>query len=144
MTHTLAGSKFYLSLISFLLTAKQHLAATSAEYDLSGIQAITLLMLDEHTTCPMKSLGQLFRCDASNITGIIDGLENKGLVVRRSDPKDRRIKTISVCPAGQKVRQQILQRLEHTGSFLLDPLSQSEAEQFVCTIEKLVPNKKPA
>jgi DNA-binding MarR family transcriptional regulator len=139
-----ASTKFYLSLLEFLLSAKQHLVAIGAEYDLSSIQAITLLLLDEQTPRPMKALGQLFHCDASNITGIIDGLEQKGLVARQSDSHDRRIKTIQICPAGKRMQQRIIDRLAHDNGFLFDPLSDSEAEQFIHIVEKLAPSKKPA
>jgi DNA-binding MarR family transcriptional regulator len=104
MDQTNLGTKFYISLLRFLLSAKQHIIAIGSEHGLSGIQAITLLLLEENAACPMKQLGKVFHCDASNITGIVDGLENKGLVTRESDPNDRRVKTICICPAGRKLR----------------------------------------
>jgi len=142
MERTNIGTKFYLSLLEFLLTAKQHLVAIGAEYDLSSVQAITLLLLDEQTPRPMKNLCMLFHCDASNVTGIVDGLEQKGLVERQSDPKDRRIKTIQLCPAGKKLQQRILEQFARDNGFLFDPLTDSEAEQFVRIVEKLAPHER--
>lgn len=143
MARVQASSSFYLSLLGFLLNAKQHMIAMSAEYGLTSIQAVTLLLLDERS-CPMKALGQVFHCDASNVTGIVDGLEKKGLVERRNDPNDRRIKTIAICPAGRQLQQSILERMMDNNDFLFDRLTHDEAELFVRIVEKLDPQKKPA
>jgi len=144
MDQTNIGSKFYTSLLQFLLSAKQHIVEIGNDHGLSSIQAITLLILEENVACPMKKLGQLFHCDASNVTGIIDGLENKGLVMRVSDPKDRRIKTIAICPAGKKMQKTILNQLSCNNGFLFDPLTADEAKQFIHIMAKLAPTKKPA
>lgn len=138
------GTNFYISLLEFLLNAKRHLVAIGAEYDLTNIQAITLILLDDKSDCPMKRLGQMFYCDASNVTGIVDGLESKGLVERRSDPDDRRIKTIAILPAGKRLQQQILDRLARDNGYMFDSLSQDEIEQFVCIVQKIAAQQKPA
>jgi DNA-binding MarR family transcriptional regulator len=135
---------FYISLLEFLLSAKQHLIAVSAEHGLTSVQAVTLMLLDDKTGCPMKRLGQTFHCDASNVTGIVDGLETKGLVERQSDPNDRRIKTINICPAGKQLQERILKSLAYDNGFLFDSLTASEAEQFIHIVEKLAPHEKPA
>ena len=46
----------------------------------------------------MSSLAELLVCDASNITGIADRLEARGLVERRSVGADRRVKTLALHP----------------------------------------------
>lgn len=128
---------FYLSLLEFLLTAKQHIIAIGAEFGLTNIQAITLLLLDDAQPRPMKNFCMLYRCDASNVTGIIDGLEKKGLVSRQNDPADRRIKVIQLETPGKKLQQAILERLSADNGFLFDPLSEVETQQFVQIVEKL-------
>ena len=135
---------FYLSLLEFLMTAKQHVMAIGAEFGLTSIQAVTLLLIDENRPRPMKSFCSLYHCDASNITGIIDGLENKGLVIRQNDPADRRIKVIRLETAGKRMQQTIIQRLAEQNGFLFDPLSDAESQQFIHIVEKLAIAKKPA
>jgi len=128
---------FYFSLLEFLMSAKQHVVAIGAEFGLTGIQAITLLLTDESKPRPMKNFCALYNCDASNITGIIDGLEQKGLVSRQNDPNDRRIKIICLEPSGKKLQRAITDRLATMNGFLFDPLSETEAQQFVSIVEKL-------
>ncbi len=119
------------------MNAKQHIVAIGAEFGLSSIQAITLLLTDSSKPRPMKNFCTLYNCDASNITGIVDGLEQKGLVSRQNDPKDRRIKIICLELAGKKMQRAIIERLSTDNGFLFDPLSETEARQFVKIIEKL-------
>jgi DNA-binding MarR family transcriptional regulator len=128
---------FYFSLLEFLLSAKQNMVAIGAEFGLTSIQAITLLLLDEQRQRSMKSFGQLYHCDASNVTGIVDGLEQRSLVERRNDPNDRRIKVICITPAGKRLQQQIIERLDANRGFLFDALTDEEATQFVHIVSKL-------
>lgn len=143
MTQSIANN-FYLSLIEFLMTAKQHVVAIGDEFGLTSIQAITLLLVDEHRPRPMKSFCTLFHCDASNVTGIVDGLENKGLVSRQNDPKDRRIKIICLEPAGKALQQTIIERLDGMNGPLFTALNEAEKQQFAELVAKIAAAKKPA
>jgi MarR family transcriptional regulator, organic hydroperoxide resistance regulator len=60
---------------------------------------------------PMRSLARSLRCDASNVTGIIDRLEHRGLVLRAALKTDRRVKMLVVTDQGMKVRKRMLERL---------------------------------
>ncbi len=119
------------------MTAKQHIVAIGGEFGLTSIQAVTLLLLDATTPRPMKNFCTVYHCDASNITGIVDGLESKGLVSRQSDAHDRRIKVIQLESAGQRMQQRILERLAADSGYLFDPLNATEVQQFVRIVEKL-------
>ena len=48
----------------------------------------------------MRQFAERMGCDASNVTGIVDRLEAKELVVRSVDKADRRVKRIARTPAG--------------------------------------------
>jgi len=144
MSHQRISQNFYLALLEFLMTAKQHIMAIGAEFGLTSIQAVTLLLLDEHRPRPMKNFCMLYHCDASNITGIVDGLEKKGLVSRQSDPKDRRIKVIQLETAGKKLQQSIIERLSADNGFLFDPLEPAEVQQFIRIVEKIAAVATPA
>lgn len=75
-------------------------------FGLSMPQAIALRYLEQ--PCAMRSLARAMRCDASNLTGIADRLEERGLAERRLDPRDRRVKLLVLTPAGLQVRTAIL------------------------------------
>ena len=106
--HKSLTEPFYFALVAFLLQAKQQVIAVAGEFGLTGIQALTLLMIDRIESPSMSSFCKLYDCDASNITGIIDGLENKGLVSRQPHSSDRRIKIIRLEEEGKKKIRLIL------------------------------------
>jgi DNA-binding MarR family transcriptional regulator len=73
--------------------------------------ARALLILTEPT--PMRELAWRLACDPSNITGITDQLEQRGLVARVPG-KDRRVKFVELTPAGLELRNQIADSVART------------------------------
>jgi DNA-binding MarR family transcriptional regulator len=124
------------------MAAKQHVISIGNEFGLTSIQAVTLLLLDEKQPRPMKSLCMLYHCDASNVTGIIDGLEKRRLVSRQNDPHDRRIKVIQLEPEGRQLQQLIIERLDADKGFMFDPLTTNEKKQFSHIVEKIANTTK--
>jgi MarR family transcriptional regulator, organic hydroperoxide resistance regulator len=66
----------------------------------------------------MISLAETLRCHDSNVAGLVDELEARGLVVRRGDPNDRRVKLIALTTAGEDLRERLLARLFDPPSFI--------------------------
>jgi DNA-binding MarR family transcriptional regulator len=91
--------------------SKEHFATTTAELDLSPVQARVLLELDPSAPLPMSALAGVLSCDASNVTGLVDRLESRGLIVRRAAEGDRRIKALAVTEKGEALRRKLLQRI---------------------------------
>jgi MarR family transcriptional regulator, organic hydroperoxide resistance regulator len=85
--------------------------ALCAEHGLTKPQAGALLQLDPERPVPMSALAGLLMCDASNVTGIVDRLEDRGLVERRDAPHDRRVRMLAVTPEGGRVRARIAAQL---------------------------------
>ena len=59
----------------------------------------------------MRELAERLKSDPSNVTGLIDRLEARGLVERRADPTDRRIKGLALTSAGASMRERLFARL---------------------------------
>jgi DNA-binding MarR family transcriptional regulator len=83
--------------------------ATITEFGLWPSQYFALQQLDEPT--PMGKLAGPLHCDSSNVTGITDRLEERGLVERRTDERDRRVKLLVLTDEGRRLRDQISARL---------------------------------
>src|SRR5215471_9614190 len=88
-----------------------HFAAVVAELDLAPMQAKALHELDAEQPISMRELANRLRADPSNVTGLIDRLEARGLVERRPDPHDRRIKGLALTEAGARLRERLFVRL---------------------------------
>jgi DNA-binding MarR family transcriptional regulator len=82
-----------------------------AELDLSPPQAYALRLLEPERPLPMRDLADGLACDASNVTGIVDRLERRGLVERQASTSDRRVKTLVVTAEGVALRERLLRRL---------------------------------
>ncbi|XXF77215.1 MarR family transcriptional regulator [Myxococcaceae bacterium GXIMD 01537] len=88
----------------------RHFPSIAAEFDLSPVQVHVLRALGE-SSLPMNSLAGDLGCDASNVTGLVDRLEGRGLVERQSATHDRRVKMLSLTEAGREVRERLMERL---------------------------------
>ena len=98
-------------MVRLFLSNKPRMAAIGQEFDLAPKQMHALLALDPHGEVPMSALAEFFACDASNVTGIVDRLEARGLIERRSAPRDRRVKMLVLTPEGGRVRQRVGARM---------------------------------
>jgi len=76
---------------------------------LSFSQAHALRLLDPKKPMPMSALAERLFCDASNVTGIADRLEARGLVRRQSAEGDRRVKALTITPEGIELREQVVE-----------------------------------
>ncbi len=85
--------------------------AVAAEFDVSPMALKMLQGLEPGATLPMSALADRLFCDASNVTGMVDRLEARGLLERRDDPGDRRVKLITLTDEGAAVRERVLARL---------------------------------
>jgi DNA-binding MarR family transcriptional regulator len=80
-----------------------------SDLGLSFAQAHALRLLDPELPMPMSALAERLFCDASNVTGIADRLESRGLVARRTAAEDRRVKALTLTPAGAQLRDRVLE-----------------------------------
>jgi len=55
----------------------------------------------------MSALAETLACDASNITGVVDKLESRGLIVRQGAENDRRVKMLVVTERGRALQRRM-------------------------------------
>ena len=103
-----AGEAWALLARITFLQGKPRFPAIAAEFDLSPPQAIVMRLLSEPR--PMGDLATAMHCDNSNITGIVDRLEERGLVQRQPADYDRRVKLIATTEAGSRLRDDLNRR----------------------------------
>lgn len=71
-----------------------------------------LWVLDHHGELPMSRLADLLDVSLSNATGLIDRMEERGLVERVRVPDDRRVVIVRASAEGVRVRDEI-EALKH-------------------------------
>jgi MarR family transcriptional regulator, organic hydroperoxide resistance regulator len=90
--------------------------AVAQEFDLSPMGLKLLYVLEPAAEAPMSQLAETLFCDASNVTGLVDRLEARGLIERRDNPRDRRVKLIALTDDGIEARTLIRERLHEPPS----------------------------
>ena len=83
---------------------KPRMARLAHELDLAPMQLHALRLIEPGAEVAMGALAQSLFCDPSNVTGIVDRLESRGLIARRGAAHDRRVKTLTLTPEGERVR----------------------------------------
>ncbi|MEU6945418.1 MarR family transcriptional regulator [Streptomyces sp. NPDC046316] len=97
----------------------QEYEQAASEHSLTGAQARVLGLLSLEPV-PMRKIAQKLQCEPSNVTGIVDRLESRGLVERRPDPADRRVKLAAPTPEGLDTARRLGESLD----FAREPLGQ--------------------
>jgi DNA-binding MarR family transcriptional regulator len=111
--------------------------ATTAELELAPAQAVALQELEAERPISMRELAERLRCHPSNITGLVDRLEARGLVERRPDPRDRRVKGLALTPTGEQVRLR-LHKLLHAAPACVSHLSETDQVKLYELLLKIV------
>jgi DNA-binding MarR family transcriptional regulator len=105
------ASEAWALMFELIHLSKQRFMAIASEFELSPPQVMALRQLDPEQPKPMSELAMALRCDNSNVTGIVDRLEDRGLVERQPAEHDRRVKMLSITPRGIEVRAGLSARL---------------------------------
>jgi DNA-binding MarR family transcriptional regulator len=94
--------------------------ASAANEGLTPPAAMALMKLGTEEAPPLSRLAGLLRCDASYVTSIADRLEERGFAERRTDPGDRRVRTLVLTRAGAEAQARV------RGAFLEPPAALAE------------------
>jgi DNA-binding MarR family transcriptional regulator len=84
----------------------------AGQFDLTVQQLFALKHLAGEVPLAMSELATSLGCDASNVTSIVDKLESRGIVTRRSDERDRRVKVLTMTAAGTALQERIESRMQ--------------------------------
>jgi DNA-binding MarR family transcriptional regulator len=126
-------------LVKFFFAQRSHLPAScaSSDVELSPVQCHVLHLIEPGRPMSMRRLADTLSCDASNVTGLVDRMESRGLVRREASATDRRVKVLLLTPDGARLRAQLLRRM--TGrSVPLSRLTLRQQRALVSILESLV------
>lgn len=108
---------------AFFELMSQHLSpwfkGVVAEFELSPIQAKTLLCMNAQRSNNMSELAVAADCGPSNLTGVIDKLEARRLVERKAASEDRRVKRVMLTRGGAALRRRLEARLRAPAPWML-------------------------
>src|SRR5262245_5747978 len=83
-------------LFELAILVNDSIEAGLAQRGLTRARAELLLLLHRQGPMTQRALSQAMRCSPRNVTGLVDGLEADGYVVRRPHPTDRRATLVTL------------------------------------------------
>jgi DNA-binding MarR family transcriptional regulator len=81
------------------------------ESGLTPPQLMTLRRVGQEGAMPMRDVAQWLACDASNVTGIVDRLEERGFLKRRPSADDRRVTMLELTAKGTAIARKLSERM---------------------------------
>jgi MarR family transcriptional regulator, organic hydroperoxide resistance regulator len=120
------------------MSRKHQVMEIAAAHGLNPGAMNALLFLEPGQLCSMGTLADAWKCDASNVTWLVDRLEEHGLAERRPHPTDRRVRTVALTRKGIKMRAQIESKLFEAPASLRQ-LGNSDLEALSRILRKLAP-----
>jgi DNA-binding MarR family transcriptional regulator len=124
-------------LMRFFFGQRAHLPEWGAPFGLSPVQCHVLHLIEPDRPTAMNRLAEALSCDASNVTGLVDRLESRGLVERRASADDRRVKVLALTATGARLRAQLLRRMTRA-QLPLSRLPARDQRALVRILERLV------
>ena len=106
-------------------------------YQVSAPQLHCLLALHENGPLPPSQIARHIMVKSSTVTGIIDRLEQKGLVTRLRNSPDRRVITIQLTEAGKELARNAPFPIQHKIVDGIRKLPEGEIKQIILSLSKL-------
>lgn len=121
-------------LFTYVNRLQTHFEQVAAAFDLSPIQAKVILSLGQPE--PLGCLAQELGCDPSNVTSLVDRLEERGLLARAGSREDRRVKVLEATQAGMQLREGLSNALfgDVPGMSLLTPEQVTELRRALAVL----------
>jgi MarR family transcriptional regulator, organic hydroperoxide resistance regulator len=136
-----AGEAWALMARMLFMHGKPRFPAIARELDLHPGQAMVVRLLAEPRQ--MGELADAMHCDNSNITGIVDRLEERGLVERGVAEHDRRVKLIALTADGRGLREELNRRMAVPPEALAR-LSEADKDMLRDILRRALADSEPA
>jgi DNA-binding MarR family transcriptional regulator len=115
-----------------------HAAVEEAGYDLTPVQYAALTTIATQPGIDQATLAGLIAYDRTTITGVVDRLVQKGLLVRQASRTDRRAHALQITDEGRHTLDGIEPGVEAAQRIILGGLSTAEAATFMRLLRKVI------
>ena len=109
-----------------------------ANQGLSRARAEVIWRLHRSGPVTQRELSQALRCTPRNVTGLVDALEEMGLVARRDHPTDRRATLVTLTEPGVKIAKSWDFGYRRLATELFGDLPGDQVEGFLIALERVV------
>lgn len=135
---TRSATSLWIRFLRFYLLSNKRLQDDLLRIGLTPPQFYVLATLGYTGGLPFNEIGAKMMVTVSNLTGIVDRLEEKGLAVRERNSRDRRVVRVILTAEGTRVYEAALPILEESLSRFFSPLDRSEQKTLASLLRKLM------
>ena len=110
------------------------------DYGLSFPQYNILRVLEasEMGQNKISVVGNIMLVPSANMTGLAKRMEQSGFLVRKSDPKDERVKLLCISEKGRKILKGIEKKKDKSIDILLKDFNQDQKAELLKAIKKII------
>ena len=109
----------------------------TAEFDITPVQYAALKAIQTYPGLDQATLAGVIAYDRTTIGGVVDRLEDKGLVRRTLSETDRRVRRLMIEPKGESLLESLDPAVERVQQRMLSPLGREERMIFMLLLAKL-------
>ena len=110
----------------------------AAGHDLTPVQYAALAAIGTNHGVDQVTLAGLIAYDRTTITGVVDRLVQKGLVVRQESSRDRRARELKITDTGRRTLRSITPAVEAAQRTMVRGLTEKEAKELVRLLQKAI------
>jgi DNA-binding MarR family transcriptional regulator len=137
----ITSSTFLLKRLGF--AAKGRAMEAYEEAGLHPYHYAILLVLDEGSRVTQGSIADALGYDRGQLVGLLDELEEQGLVERRRDPSDRRRHIVRMTAQGARTLRRLRTLAGRTEEEFLEPLSEKQRADLLHLLQLLAEKHEP-
>ena len=117
------------------LIAREEPILQAHDISLWGYMVLTGLV--EHPVRTQAALAQAINADKSRIIGVLDDLQQRGLIRRQADAADRRVHLLSLTADGDRLRRSVEAAIRRAEEEVLAVLPPADREVFLRSLKAL-------
>jgi len=131
-------TSLWVRFLRFNLLSHKKLEADLEKQGLTPPQFYVLATIGYAGGLPFGEIGAKMMVTVSNLTGIVDRLEEKKLVTRERDEHDRRVVRVVLTDKGGKLYKSTIPLFEKSISAVFTPLGRPEQKELSALLRKLI------
>ena len=131
-------TSLWVRFLRFNLLSNKRLQDDLEKLDLTSPQFYVLATIGYAGRLPFSEIGEKMMVTVSNLTGIVDRLEEKGLVARERDAHDRRIVRVRLTEKGARLHKNTIPFFEKSIAQFFAPLDKSQQKELSSLLRKLI------
>jgi len=114
------------------------MAEDLAARGLTRARATVVAVLARMGPSNQRALADVLRVTPRNVTGLVDGLEGAGLVVRSPHPEDRRASLVSLTDAGAELAASLVEDERRLARFLFGGLDRDDLAAVTSGLDRVL------